>query len=154
MDLLTTAQKVYLGDQLNAIHDTFARPLVIIRQAQQISVSENPTHNFIFDSGPDNTNNTTTTNTPVTGVFNGRILYDKKQVLNFFGSARGNKEDAVVVKLTDGEVRIKLDPTGQAFIAGATRVSFDGTVFEIDTSPRPHGLFITQFYTYRLKRLN
>jgi hypothetical protein len=133
---------------MNDLHATFARPISIFRQAQKIIISTTPNHNFIWDSSP---TNDIVSNVAVSGVFQARIAYNKLQNRNQFGADKG---DQVNFKIFEGDVRIKLDPTGAAFLDGATRAEFDGGIFEITTSVRPHGLFVPNFYTYFLKKLN
>jgi hypothetical protein len=136
------------GNQFNDLHATWARPISIFRQAQQVIIATNPAHNFIYDTSP---TNDIVANIPVSGVFQARIAYNKQQTRNQFST---DKTEQVNLKMFEGDVRIKLDPTGAAFLEGASRVQFDGSTFEIINSQRPHGLFAPNFYTYFLKKLN
>ena len=151
-DLLSSSDKLELGNVFNDLHDTFARPITIFRQNEQIVIANSLDNNYIWDQAP---NNTTTQTVIVSGVFNARILYADDQKLDQFKSiSRNGSEDQILSSLEAGDVRIKLDPTGHAFISNAKRAVFDGFTFDIKTSPRPHGLFTPQFFTYILKKVN
>lgn len=150
--LLTDVEKAAAEAAIRDVADTFARPLVIIRQANEVVISNNPNHTSIFDRTPFNS---TTQVTPVTGVFMGRIGYEHEQPLGFMlGIKERQGGDQVNVTQNQGIVRVKLDPSGASFINGAQRVQFDGNTFTIDSAPRPHGLFTPQYYTFNLKRTN
>jgi hypothetical protein len=150
--LFTDSEKYNLSSIFNDIHDTFSRPIYIYKKAKQVVISNEPTHNFLWDSAP---SNSTTSVELVSGVFNARILYGKEQKMDQFDSATNNNAVAQnTSSLEMGMVRIKLDPTGSAFIGDAQRVMFDNEIFEVTSSVRPHGLFTPQFYTYFLKKLN
>lgn len=149
---LTPSEKAALEQQITNIHETFARPLFIFKLANETVITENPEHSYVFDAGP---TQSVTTQVIQSGMFSGRILYEKKQPIGLFESLRGGSRgtDQVYMGRDEGLVRLKLDPTGSAFMADATRVRFDDTIFQIDTSPRPHGLFNPKWTTFYLKRL-
>lgn len=144
---LTDAQKDSLGNEFFNLHATFARPIYIFRTAQQIVVRSNPNHNYLFDTSP---NNTSVTEVIQSGTFMARILYGRKQDLTTF-APKGNEQ--VTLLASEGDVRIKLDLTGAAFMVGAQRVEFDGNIFTISTQDRPHGLFDPKFQDFYLKSL-
>lgn len=149
---LSDAAKTILGDQFNNLHETFARPIVIWKTAQQTIISTNPDTNYMFAGAPGNSD---TTAVQQSGVFNARVLYGKKTPLNEFNAGRvGEGAMQNNLYLQEGEVRIKLDPTGAAFLAGCERVTFDNMIFNVQTSRRPHGLFNPNFYDYYLQKMN
>ena len=151
-DLFTPAQKAAFEQTQQDIHDTFARPITVYKNSQKIVIFSNPEHNFIFDSGP---NQTTTEDVIVSGVFYARILYKPDQKDDMFRGGDGSlRQDQLFQEKPKGEVRLKLDPTGAAFLNQATRVEFDGTIFNITADQRPHGLFTPKFYNFYLTRLN
>ena len=149
---LTDAQKDSYGNQFYNLHATFARPVTIYRTAQENILVENPDNNYLYAEAPFNT---TTTKVVQSGVFGARILYGKKEALNSFASANGSQGGASQnnIRLSEGEVRFKLDPTGAAFIKDCARVTCDGTIFDVITDKRPHGLFTPKFETYYLKKI-
>lgn len=150
---LTDAQKNSLSNHFYDLHATFARPITIFKTAQETVAVSNPDNNYLFANAPFNS---TVATVIQSGVFPARIQYGKKEQLNQFNAGPNMQNQ---IWLQEGEVRIKLDPTGAAFFAGCERVTFDGTVFKMSTSDRPHGLFIPsgsppKFYTYYLTKLN
>lgn len=150
--LISDAEKAAMEALLSDVADTFARPLTIIRQANEVVIYNNPDNSFIYQNTPFNTE---TIVTPVTGVFNGRIWYERRQPLDLLSSLGGIRgTDQLDVRVQEGYARLKLPPSGAAFMNGAERVQFDGNSFTIDSTPRPHGLFTPQYYTYWLKRTN
>lgn len=152
MDLLSQSEKAALEAEIYNIHDTFSRPIYMWKQRQQVVISESDSHNYIWDSAPQNT---TTIDTIVSGQFNARILYGKKQNVDPFKARQSNQaESQSAAELQLGEVRVKLDPTGAAFMNDAKRATFDNETFEIVSSERPHGLFTPKFYTFYLKKIN
>ncbi len=149
---ISQADKTALSQVFYNIHDTFARPIAMYKNAQQVVISTNPDNNAFFPGAPFND---TIQNVVQSGVFQARIKYMTREDLQFFEtSAAGKGSDQNTLKIEAGMVRIKLDPTGSAYLADATRVRFDNDNFEIVTSKRPHGLFTPQFDTYFLKKIN
>jgi hypothetical protein len=149
---ISDADKLSMGNEFYNVHATFGRPIVIFKTAEETVVSTNPEHNFLFNNSP--TNDITV---PIvqSGVFLARILYGKKEALNSFSTPTNQgASEQIGIQLKEGEVRIKLDPTGAAFLEGCERVTFDGTIFRVTTNKRPHGLFKVDFETFYLKALN
>jgi len=147
---LTPAQKDFYGNQFYNLAATFGRPLTIYRTAQENVLVENPDNNYLYAEAPFNTE---TTKVVMSGVFTGRILYGKRETLVPFANAGGGGAAQNNIRLSEGEARLKLDPTGAAFIEGCDRVKFDNTIFDVITTPRPHGLFDPKFKTFYLKKV-
>jgi hypothetical protein len=138
-----------LNNEFNNLHATFGRPIAIFKTAQEIVVSTSNNHNFLFQGAP---NNDTVIDTVQSGVFLARVLYGKKQEKPAFGGFAGQQPS---VALEEGEVRLKLDPTGAAYFAGAERATVDGNILRVITSPRPHGLIGNpNFVTLYFKKLD
>jgi len=150
---LSDATKTFLSDQFNNLHATYSRPIVIWKTAQQTIISTNPDTNYMFAGAPGNSE---TLVVQQSGVFDARILYGKKQDMSIFNTVQWrNSAEQNNLWLQEGEVRLKLDPTGAAFIAGAKSVTFDGTLFEVVTSKRPHSLIGTpNFFDFFLRKEN
>lgn len=149
---LSNDTKTFLSDQFNNLHATYARPITIWKTAQQTIVSTSADNNYMFGGAPTNSE---TIIIQQSGVFDARILYGKKQEMTMFNSAQyRNSADQTNLFLQEGEVRLKLDPTGAAFLAGCERVTFDGTEFNVVSSKRPHSLVGTpNFYDFYLKKI-
>lgn len=139
------------GDPFNDLHVTYARPISIMRDAQQVVIATNASNNFLFPDAPGN--DVYAPGGQVSGVFLARIRYPEKQNRDYFYTSRGSTEDQINIRKDDGLVRIKLDPTGASYLQGAQRVQMDGDLFIFDTSKQPHGILSNiQFYTFYLKK--
>ena len=145
--LLTTDQKNSLNNVFNDIHQTFGRPITIYQSATETVLVTNPDNNFLYQQAP---MNSLTSTVIQSGVYLARVLYGKREELVPFAGGGLSQNQ---IRLSEGEVRIKLDPTGASYLAGAERVQFDGTTFMVNTDPRPHGLFDPNFKTYYLKKV-
>lgn len=143
--LLTTDQKNSLNNVFNDIHQTFGRPITIYQSATETVLVTNPDNNFLYQQAPMNSLTSSVINS---GVYTARILWGKKEdLVPFAGGGLAQNQ----IRLQEGHARIKLDPTGAAYIAGAERIVFDSYTMMVDTSPRPHGLFDPNFRTLYLK---
>jgi hypothetical protein len=151
--LIPSGTKLLYEDQFNKIHDTFARPIYIFRENNSIVINSNPGNNNFFQNAPFND---TVITTAVSGMFNARILYSKREDLEMFEpfGIRKLGGDQVNIQKEAGAVRIKLDPTGASYLFDAKRVTFDGEVFTIRASKRPHGLFTPKFFDFYLQKEN
>lgn len=145
------AAKTVMQDQFNTLHDTFARPITVYRTAQEIVISTSETNNVFYPDAPTNDQTNTVINS---GVFQARIKYNPKQDLAFLGGNTRDGNDQITLKTMEGVVRLKLDPTGAAYLNGAKNVRFDNAIYEIFSSDRPHGLFTPNFETFYLKKIN
>jgi hypothetical protein len=153
LPFISLSDQAIIGEPFNNLHATFARPITIFRDENQVIINTpSPNDNFLFPGAP---NNSFISGVQVSGIFLARIKYPEKQALNFFSTSVGTSQDQINIRKEDGLVRIKLDPTGATYLQGAQRVILDGDLFTIDTSKQPHGLVsIIQFYTFYLKRDN
>lgn len=146
--ILTESEKNSLSNQFFDLHDTFSKPIVAFKNAEELVMSTNIENNMFF---PNAGTSDIAQNIIVSGIFNARVKYISKEDLRFFNGGA----DQNTLKIEEGMVRIKVDETGSNFIKDSTRIKFDGTLFESVTSPRPHGLFgPSKFYTYYLKRID
>ena len=150
--LLTDQEKADLSNQFFIVHDTYARPIVIYQTAYQTVISTNPSTNILFDNAPFNSPTETVIQS---GVFQARVLYGKKEPLNPFGSVqRNNASDQSMILLEEGEVRLRVDATGAAMLASCERVTLDNTIFNLQTTQRPHGLTgPPNFFDFYLKKI-
>ncbi len=147
----TPTEQTYLNDEFFNLHATFARPIVIYQTATQTVVFTSPNENILFENAPFNSQTETVINS---GIFQARILYAKKELLIPFGAVqRDSSSDQNMIRLQEGEVRVRLDATGAAFLNSSERVTFDGNIFDLITTPRPHGLFTPNFYDFYLKKI-
>ena len=148
MDLLSDAEKSELQSALVDIHDTWKRSVTFYKTPEEVVISTNPDHNFLFGNAPSNTQ---IQSIQQSGVFDVRIFYDKRQMISPF--SEGNKNE-VKLFLYEGEVRLKVQEDAHVFLKDTERVVFDDYQFVISRAERPHGLFDAEFYTYYLRRTN
>ena len=145
--LLSTAEKNALGDVFYDLHQTFGRNITIYQTAVETVLVTNPDNNFLYQQAA---MNSLTSTVIQSGVYLARILYGKREdLVPFAGGGLSQNQ----IRLSEGEVRIQLDPTGSAYLAGCERIQFDGNTFNVVTDPRPHGLFKPDFNTYYLKKV-
>lgn len=150
--LIPNSDKVGLADVFNSLHDTFARPVTMFKSSQEVVIQSSPQNNIFF---PDAPTNDVVQNVIVSGMFNARIQYAPKEDLKFLSALMGaGGSDQITLKTLEGIVRVKLDPTGAAYLQDAQKVRFDNNIYEVFTDSRPHGLFTPNFYTFFLKRTN
>lgn len=149
MDLLSDDEKNELQGALEDIHDTWKRSVAFYKKPTEVIISTDVEHNFLLEDAPDNTQ---VQLVEQSGIFDARILYDKRQIIRPF--AGFNQENEVKLAIYEGEVRLKVDESGHAFLQDTERVVLDGFIFKIQSAERPHGLFNTQYYTYYLMRVN
>lgn len=146
---LTPAEEGSLNNEFNNLHATLGRPVAIFRTAQRTVITTDPANNSLFQGAP---TNDVTEEVIQSGVFLARVLYGKKQTNVPFG---GMFTQQPVVQLEEGEVRLRFDPTGAAFLAGADRVTIDGTILKVTTSQRPHGLIgAPNFFDFYFRKLD
>lgn len=149
---ITPSQQLSLSNEFFRLHATYARDVVIFQTATETVVYSNPNENTLFENAPFNS----TTNIIInSGVFKARILYGKKQESSLFSTPqRDGAGTQNVIYLEEGEVRLRVDATGAAYLASCQRVTFDDTIFNVETSPRPHSLIGTpNFFDFYLKKI-
>lgn len=149
---LSDAQEDSLGNVFYKLHATFARPIVIWKNAKQTVILSNPANSYIFENAPFNDTEQTV---QISGLFQARILYAKREDLGQFSTPKSDRStDQVNLLKEEGSVRIQVDATGAAYLFDAKVVTFDGEIFDLATTQRPHGLFAPKFYTFYLTKLN
>lgn len=149
--LLSQAEKDALSAVIVNVAETFERPITIYKEAQQTVISSDPNYNR-FNAADQNAGNTVI---PIRYSFPARILYGKKSSNPYMEPylSKVDGKGQLKIRTPDEFVRIKIGPSGNAIMADSKRIEFDGTLFEVDSVVRPHGLFDVQYYTYYLKPL-
>lgn len=138
--LLSESEKSELSLVFNDLHDTFARDIIIIKEAQRVIVTENPDYNFAYGGDQFLTN---VEFTPVSGVFKGRIKWMDIEDRNNLQTNPNFKPSTF-----SNYCRIKLEPSGYNFIGtGVKEFWVDNVKCDWEGQRRPHGLFDIQFQT-------
>ncbi len=145
------------SDEINAalqafrdIHQTFSRQIVIFKTpTETIIQSDSSQYNFAYE-GPANVDYT-----PVSGIFNARILYGKEddQQLDLTTSRGTRNTPDIRVDLHKQRVRLKVSGDAISFLTDIKEVRFDGSKFKIYTDIRPHSIIgAPEFYTFYLEK--
>lgn len=139
-------QKKTLAEQFNNLHDTFAREIVVYKEAQKVVINTDPNYNYIYNQ----TGGTTSVqNVPQKKIMKARILYDDNRDIEYFGEFASSTKIKRVN--SSSRVRIKLSKEDYNYFKDVKRIEFDERMFLIDSDVRPHGLFDVYFYTLYLK---
>jgi len=138
--------KKILAEQFNNLHDTFARDIVVYKEAQKIVVNTDPSYNYIYNQTG---GETSVQNVPQKKIMKARVLYDDNRDIEYFGEFSSSTKIKRVNSAS--RVRIKLTKEDYLYFKDAKRIEFDERMFLIDSDVRPHGLFDVYFYTLYLK---
>lgn len=149
--LISDADKASLVAAFQDLADTFARPITAYKEAERVVLSTNPNFNRLnkFDQ-----TSTSSTFVPVYTTFNARVMYASNMqnpLAQLIQMRHGYSQEKI--RMPEGQVRIKVDYSGYAYMQDVKEVELDGNKFEVDSLERPHGIFSTGYFTYWLKRL-
>ena len=145
--LISDSDKAAYNSVIDDIHDTFARPIVVYKEAEKVVIATSNTFNPYYANNGAAAK--TITNVPQSQTFQARIYYWRD-----FQDEKFNKYDLdnqAKIQLDKGTVRLKVNEACYVYIKDAKRIEFDGSRFLIDSSFRKHGLFGVQYYTLYLK---
>ncbi len=147
--LITTTEKSTLNGVMDDQHDTFARPVTVIKDP----VKTVPTPSSSFNSIYGNAGATTPiVYTPQESTVQARIQYGGSFSEDYFAAAASPNQ--IKVYIPEGLVRMKIKASDYSSVSEAKRIKFDDQEFSIYSDFRGHGLFDTQFYTVMLKKLS
>ena len=150
--LISDSDKDSMQSALLDVFDTFKRPLIVFQEPEKIIASTNPNFSRF---GPRNQNVYEPEVEPILTTIYAVILYEKQQEFPFSVPLQGGTSDEsqIKVKYPEGQVRVKVDQSGFNIFKTAKLVELDGQNFQLDSTPRPHGLFTPSIYTFFLKRV-
>lgn len=144
--LISNSDKEAFESVFDDIHDTFARDIKFIKEAQRVILSTDPNYNYLYKNVRGGV--TSVERKIVEATFKARILYVGRQNEGMFD---GEVNAQIKVEKHVGEVRIKVDKEGYGYLKEAKRCEFDGRKFSIISDEMPHGLFSPKYYTFYLK---
>lgn len=152
--LLTNSEKAELEAVRDDIFDTFARSITCWTTPEKTILSSDTNYNFTY-MGPDGDSDTDYVEyQPNSGTFMACINYDKK-LERYFASPQGTRDESFRLIFDNGTVRVKLKKEDyDNFIKNSINFQFDGYNFDLDKTPRPHGLFDPKYVTLFLKFRN
>ena len=137
---------------LKNLFDTLSRPITIYKTPDKTYIGEPANFNNAFGQ---NQPNALFSTTPVSGVFQARVLYPKDEIWKDPNtSARGdNPMPDLKTMLQRGQVRIMLEQDGADFIAGSPRIQLDNKDFRLLSDNRPHKLFGRNVFLFLLEQV-
>ncbi len=148
MDLFTSAQKTALKAAIDNIHDSFKRPITIIKRVRTAK-SGAPTENDNFDFTQQSNNQSvefeeSSTQTTV----DARIKYIDRQEVDsqFVGNQLTN------LSIEGGIIRIKVKKEDGEAVLNADDIIVDGLNTKIKFIDTRHGLFDIDYSTFYLQR--
>lgn len=147
--LISDSDKERFESVLDDLHDTFARDIKFIKEAQRVILSTDPNYNYLYKNVRGSV--TSIKRDVVEATFKARILYVGRQNEDVFDREVGAQ---IKVEKHVGEVRIKVDKTGYEYLKGTKRCEFDGRKFSVVSDEMPHGLFSPRYYTFYLKAVD
>jgi len=131
------------------IHDTFAREIKFIKDAQRVILSTDPYYNYLYKNSKGQI--TSVKRKIIEATFKARILYVGRQNEDLFD---GETSAQIKVDKHVGEVRIKVAKDGYDYLKETKRCEFDGRKFSVISDEMPHGLFSPRYYTFYLKAVD
>lgn len=146
MDLIDPSDKSALEDVLNDIHDTFARDIYVSRQPNVTVMSASLDYNGLYGNVD---GVTSSSNEPQIKTFKARVRYLDGAEETMENMADINSQ--LQIQRPIGEVRIKIDSAGYAYIKDSKRVELDGRRYVINRDVVPHGLFTPKYYNVYLR---
>lgn len=144
--LISASEKQELNEAIANVHATFARDVVVYKEASEVVIITDPNFNPLYNTAGQSTS---IINTPVYKTIKARIQYNddfKKEYWTDYSDRTQIKLQAVV-----GTVRIKVTLDDYEYIKDGRRFDLDGKRFVLNSSFRGHGLFDSQYYTLYLK---
>ena len=149
--LVSSDEKAQMQSALMDVFDTFKRPFSIYVLPEKVVISTDPNYSR-FGQRDQNVFNPEVE--PIKYTLTGVISHEKNQNLNFLGLNQGSSdhESQIKVPMPEGRVRIKVDAFGLPILKKAQLLELDGENYEADATPRPHGLFTPNLYTFYFKR--
>jgi hypothetical protein len=154
MNLIGLAERSEYNSAMADIHDTFSRPILVYKTPEQTIISTDTNYNYFYNGPEGNGGEDYVSYTPVSGVVNARIMYDKN-LERLFNSPTGEKDQDFGVTADNGMARLKIKKEDWAtYFEGVIDVQFDGFQFENYKVQRPHVLFDPTHYTLYLKIKN
>lgn len=147
--LVSTSETNFRTGILNDLFDTFKRQIVIFKEPTQTITPI--TSNVLFGYEETSVANNAVSYTPVSGIFSGQILY----------ALRSRKDNPRTIDnkiiLNPNSTYIKVKRDARDYIKNGTKteaVSFDDTIWNIESSEQVQDFLGLRFYYFELKATN
>jgi len=146
-DLLTSTERAAITGGFVDNFDTFSRSITIFKEPVKIIVSA-PSANTVFGY-EDNQNVVNYTYLPVSGVFNARVIYNRKGKMD-------DKVSEIESAYTDGDCSIKVKENCLSFIqSGQTeKINFDDKFWKIIGGPKIQNFLGLKLFVFSLDEIN
>lgn len=144
--LLSDIEKNQLNNVIADVHETFARPITVYKEASQVVIITDPNFNPLYNNAGQTTS---IINTPVYKQFKARILYNDDIAKQYWSESAVNTQ--IKLEAVVGTIRLKIRAEDYEYIKDARRFDLDGRRFVLNSSFKGHGLFDNQYYTLYLK---
>lgn len=142
----TDAQKAGLNAVMSDMHDTWKRPIRAFKQGRQVVLSTDPNYSHVYGKPlAADTTIVTLERTIQARVYYYALHQDTETMSS-------STEDSIKLAQAAAKVRIKVAQDDYDFLKNAERIVLDGSTFSIASTPMPHGLFGSGFYTLQLNR--
>jgi len=148
---ISSADETDFRNTMALVHETWAKPVIIYQTSQKTVISTNPNHNFLYNSGPNQTQIQEVVNS---GIYNLRIHYPKDEKINDF--TEGGTKSSNQTNLRKKDYLVKIICSGDALpvLNNCKKIYFNDSFYQIESDPRPHGVVSYQFYNFYLKAVN
>lgn len=150
-NLFSTSEIAQYEQAFNDIHDSFAREVIMIKEARRIVVEElDQNYNYFYPGNQQKS--IKEVEVPVSGVFKVRIMWNDPSK-EFNSSVDGM--DPVRPKIHANTCRVKMKKDAYDFVADTKKFLIDSRACEWVGFSRPHGIVNNiNFYTILLREVN
>ena len=148
--LISDTEKAAMNAAMVNQFDSFKRGFTLYIEAQNAVISTAPTYAGIFGQEDQNVFNPQVT--PQSYLISGCILYGNKQPWEYVEPQTRANYQQLKLRESQGIVRLKVDQSGYSLMAQCKKCQLDGFDFTMTSTPRAHGLFSPQVYTFTLNK--
>lgn len=139
---ISESQKQDIKDIVDRIHDTFARPIIVYKQGEKVTMSTTAGYNSLYKRNP---------NVPKIEVQkNSRTIYARIQYKIFDQEVFYQESSQEKIIIPQGAVYIKVNYDDYIFVKDAKTVELDALTYAIKSPGKPEGMFGPQYYKFLL----
>jgi hypothetical protein len=139
---ISDSQKQDIKDIVDRIHETFARPILVYKQGERLSISTTAGYNSLYKRNP---------SVPKVEVQqNSRTVYARIQYKIFDQEVFYQESAQEKIIIPQGSVYIKVNYDDYLFVKDAKTVELDGLTYAIKSPGKPEGMFGPQYYKFLL----
>lgn len=139
---ISESQKQDIKDIVDRIHETFARPIMVYKQGERLSISTTAGYNSLYKKNP--------TVPKVEIQKNSREIYARIQYKIFDQEVFYQQSAQEKIIIPQGSVYIKVNYNDYLFVKDAKTVELDGLTYAIKSPGKPEGMFGPQYYKFLL----